>query len=194
MCVPIHFIYEHLQNVHRQLNFCTVTPPTIGPRAGPRSGRKPRIAKDLPRSSALQQSATIAPETANSALAPNPAISLPIIIKALFRENPQTVFHRQYHADPNIQIGRRPQISEQGASSIGPKAKASRYIDKTNDASFSEMLRSFPMSCNPGASIAPDIKVTRPPKLTRIVVNHLRFRLQFRGFKGSEELSQDTFS
>jgi hypothetical protein len=133
----------------------------------------------LPRSSALQQSATIAPDTANSALAPKPAISLPTTIKASVFENPQTVFHKQYHADPNIQIGRRPHTSEQGASNMGPKANASMYIDKTNDASFSEILRSLAMSRKPGASIAPDINVTRPPKLTKIVVNHLRFWLQF---------------
>lgn len=50
------------------------------------------------------------------------------------------------------------------------------------------------MSDKAGASIAPDISVTRPPKLVKTVVNHFRLVDQFWGFEGSEGPSQDTLN
>jgi len=130
--------------------------------------------------------------TANSALAPSPAMNLPAISSPRLFETPQRVFHNTYHALPQIHIGRRPYTSLSGASTIGPKANARMYMERAMDASASEIFKSRPMTPSPGASITPDMSVTRPPRLVRIAVAHFLGPDQFSGFWGSDGESQVT--
>lgn len=191
-------------------------PPIMGPRAGPINGMKALMANDLPLSSAVQQSFTIGRDTytswvsydftrrcrygmieepiltANSALAPSPDMNLPTIINPRLFDIPQRVFQRTYHALPPIHIGLLPNTSLSGASNMGPNANARIYMDKARDASASEIRRSWPMTASPGANMAPDMSVTRPPRLVKIAVAHFAFWDQLRGLVGSEGESQAT--
>lgn len=48
---------ERTQKIQRQPTEPLITPPIMGPRAGPKRGMKVEIAKEWPRSSGSQQSA-----------------------------------------------------------------------------------------------------------------------------------------
>lgn len=65
-------------------------------------------------------------------------------------------------------------------------------MDSAIDASASEICRSTLMAVRAGASMAPDMSVTSPPRLVSSVVNHFRVGDQLYGFSGSESPSQQT--
>lgn len=140
--------------------------------------------------------------TANSELAPSPAISRLVINMPFPLENPPNIFQRQNHDPPMTQIGFRPHTSLHGASTciaaielaktqagllpihrdfvpgtqrtMGPNPNPSTYIDMAMLASASEMPKSSLMTPNAGASIILDMRVMSPPKLVRIAVKTLR--------------------
>lgn len=176
---------------------CLTTPLKIRPSAGPRRGRNVARAKDLPLSSDFQQSLSTgraiwgtvsimlynvskaAMLTANCEIAPRPAKNLAAIINPRLLAKPQTRFQTVYQIPLATYTGFRPTISVQGSRTRGPKAKARMKMYSARFASSGLVPRAALILLRAGAIIAPDMRVTSPPRDVKIAALHFRQLVQF---------------
>lgn len=78
-----------LQKTQRQVDFCAIQAPAMGPMAGPSSGASEYMPTARPRLSAFHMSARTPPPTESGALPPSPEMKRKAMSSPLFCAKPQ---------------------------------------------------------------------------------------------------------
>lgn len=96
------------QNIHRQVEYCTIKPPTMGPMAAPVSGTSRYMLRERPLCLADHTSPNTPKAMLYTALAPKPASSRAAMSRPLELAKPQMRFQTRNQMFVKWKMGLRP--------------------------------------------------------------------------------------